>query len=65
MKTTEIRQLTTVDLVDKLREERTLLQKMNFSHAVSPIENPMKIKASRRLVARYLTELNRRNQEQA
>lgn len=65
MKTTEIRQLTTVDLVDKLREERTLLQKMNFSHAVSPIENPMKIKASRRLVARYLTELNRRKQEQA
>jgi large subunit ribosomal protein L29 len=65
MKTTEIRQLSTVDLVDKLREEKTLLQKMNFSHAVSPIENPMKIKASRRLVARYLTELNRRKQEQA
>jgi large subunit ribosomal protein L29 len=65
MKTTEIRQLTTVDLVDKLREERTLLQKMNFSHAVSPIENPMKIKASRRLIARYLTELSTRNKEQA
>lgn len=59
----EIRQLSTVDLVEKLKEEQDLLQKMTFSHAVSPVENPMKIKASRRLVARYLTELNARKQQ--
>lgn len=59
----EIRQLSTVDLKDKLAEEQELLQKMKFSHAVSPVENPMKIKASRRLIARYLTELNARKQQ--
>lgn len=59
----EIRQLSITDLVEKLKEERAILQKLNFSHAVSPVENPMKIKASRRLIARYLTELNVRNQE--
>lgn len=64
MKNTEIRQLSTVDLVEKLREERALLQKMQFSHAVSPVENPMKLKASRKLIARYLTELSKRNKEQ-
>jgi large subunit ribosomal protein L29 len=64
MNTKEIRQLSTVDLVEKLREERAMLQKMKFSHAVSPLENPMKLLASRRLIARYLTELNSRNREQ-
>lgn len=63
MKMNEIRQLSTVDLKDKLAEEQELLQKMKFSHAVSPVENPMKIKASRRLIARYLTELNARKQQ--
>ncbi len=65
MKINEIRQLSTADVVEKLKEEQELLQKLKFSHAVSPVENPMKIKASRRLVARYFTELNaRRHQSQ-
>lgn len=66
MKINEIRQLSTTDVAEKLKEEQELLQKLKFSHAVSPVENPMKIKASRRLIARYLTELNARrhnNQE--
>lgn len=62
---TEIKALPTVELVEKLGEERDLLLKMNFGHAVAPIENPMKIKTSRRLIARYLTELSfRKNNEQ-
>ena len=61
----EIAQLTNKDLHMSLREERALLQKLKFSHAVSPIENPRKIRASRRLIASYLTEINKRSNDQA
>lgn len=60
MKFQEIKGLTTEEIVEKLREERTLYTKMKFNHAVSPLENPMTLKASRRVIARYLTELNAR-----
>ena len=56
----EIKGLTTEEIVEKLREERSLYTKMKFNHAVSPLENPMKLKASRQLIARYLTELTAR-----
>lgn len=64
MNNKEIRQLSVADLREKLAEEQELYQKMKFSHAVSPVENPMKIKASRRLIARYLTELVARKSQQ-
>lgn len=60
MQYTEIKGLTTEEIVEKLREERALYTKMKFNHAVSPLENPMKLKASRQVIARYLTELNAR-----
>ncbi len=45
------------ELRAKLIEEREALKKLKFAHAVTPIENPMKIRESRRLVARILTEI--------
>lgn len=56
----DISQMNNKELHSQLREERMQLQKMNFSHAVSPIENPNKIRASKKLVARLLTEINKR-----
>ena len=63
MQYTDIKQLTEKDLHLNLKDERAQLQKMKFSHAVSPIENPHKLRASRKLIARYITEINRRRQE--
>jgi large subunit ribosomal protein L29 len=40
-----------------MQEEKRNLQKLKFAHAISPIENPMKIRATRRLIARLNTEL--------
>ena len=60
MKYQEIKSLTTEEIVEKVREEKALYTKLKFNHAVSPIENPMKLRASRQLIARYLTELNAR-----
>lgn len=65
MKYAEIKGLTTEELLERLKEERTMYNKMKFNHAVSPIENPMKLKASRKLIARYLTELTVRRTKNA
>jgi len=65
MKYAEIKGLTTEELLERLKEERTMYNKMKFNHAVSPIENPMKLKASRRVIARYLTELTVRRTNNA
>ena len=49
------------ELHDLLVSEREKLVKMKMSHAVSPLENPTQIKFSRRIVARIMTELSRRD----
>ena len=58
-----IKELNNKELHNVLRDERAQLQKLKFSHTVSQIENPVKIRYSRRLIARYLTEMNRRKKE--
>jgi large subunit ribosomal protein L29 len=60
MKQEVIRELSTEDLLERLDAERTQLVKMKLHHAVSPIENPQKIKETRKGIARILTELRRR-----
>jgi len=40
----DINQLSTNDLVDRIKEEKATLMKLKLNHAVSPIENPQKIK---------------------
>lgn len=51
-----IRQYSDEELLEKIEEEKMMLVKMKLNHAVSPIENPQKIKTSRRLIARLKTE---------
>lgn len=56
----ELKDLTVQELQDKLSDERSALHKLRFSHAVSPIENPMQLRFKRKEVARILTELRQR-----
>lgn len=65
MKQEVIRELSTPELVERLDEERIQLNKLKMNHAVSPLENPNKIKAYRRTVARLVTELHKRKLESA
>ncbi|MCT4636892.1 MAG: 50S ribosomal protein L29 [Bacteroidales bacterium] len=60
MKSSEVRELTTKELREKLDNERNLMTRMQLNHAVSPLDNPMKIKETRRNVARMATELRQR-----
>tara|TARA_Y100000591_G_scaffold147331_1_gene126528 strand:+ start:23 stop:211 length:189 start_codon:yes stop_codon:yes gene_type:complete len=58
MKNSELRALSLEELQKKLIVEKDNLEKLIFSHAATPIENPMKIKVSRKFVARIKTEIN-------
>lgn len=37
------------------------MTKMKMAHAVSPVENPQTLKATRRLIAKLLTEQTKRS----
>ncbi|TSA23725.1 MAG: 50S ribosomal protein L29 [Bacteroidetes bacterium] len=55
-----IREMTTGEIRERLDEEKRQLIKLRLNHAVSPLENPNKIKAFRRTIARLETELRQR-----
>ncbi|GAB5523373.1 MAG: 50S ribosomal protein L29 [Roseivirga sp.] len=57
MTNSDIRALSIEELTEKLRTEADSLGKLKFAQAISPIENPMKIRDSRRMIARLKTEL--------
>ena len=65
MKQEVIRELTTAEINERLDEERKQLTKLALNHAVSPLENPNKIKSYRRTIARMLTELHLRKSNEA
>ena len=48
------------ELNDLLQTERERLVKMKMSHAVSPMENPLQIKFTRKTIARVMTEISKR-----
>jgi len=57
MKNAEIQGLTVAELTEKIGSEKETMRKMKFAHQVSAIENPMKIRETRKLIARLKTEL--------
>ena len=57
MKNSEIRALNTAELAEKIGSEKEALRKLKFAHQVSAIENPMKLREARKMVARLQTEL--------
>ena len=63
MISSEILELTDKELQERLENEREYLTRLRLNHAISPLDNPHKIEASRRTVAQLLTELNRRRRQ--
>jgi large subunit ribosomal protein L29 len=61
MKNTDIVALSTAELQGLLKEEKGALNKLKLNHSISPLENPIKIRDSRKTVARVSTELTKRN----
>ena len=63
MKTAEIKELTTKEIEERLDAEKGMLVKLTMNHAVSPLDNPMKIKYARKNIARLMTELSQRSEQ--
>jgi large subunit ribosomal protein L29 len=60
MKTEDIKGLADSDLVEKVKEARAELFNLRFQHATGQLDNPGRIKAVKRDIARLLTELRAR-----
>ena len=60
MKIAELKQLTTQELQERLATEEQNLAKLKLTHSVSPLDNPMQIRAARKDIARIYTEMRLR-----
>ena len=60
MKISEIRELSTSDLLERIDTERTMLVRMKLNHAITPLDNPQKVKDVKLTISRLLTELRTR-----
>jgi len=64
MKPSEIKELSTPDLLERIDTERTMLVRMRLNHAITPLDNPQKLKQTKITIARLLTELRSRELNQ-
>ncbi|MFY7879859.1 MAG: 50S ribosomal protein L29 [Lacibacter sp.] len=55
-----IKDLTVTDLAARISEDELRLKKLEFAHAISPLENPVSIRGLRRDIARLKTELRKK-----
>lgn len=60
MKMTEVKELETKELAERIDAEVGKYNQMKLNHSITPLENPSEIKALRRNIARMKTELRQR-----
>ncbi len=58
-----LKDLSLVDLKARISEDELRLKKLSFAHAISPLENPMSIRALRKDLARLKTMLAKKQAE--
>lgn len=55
-----LKEMSDADLEARVREDQLRLKKLEFAHAISPLENPMSLRELRKDIARLKTELQKR-----
>ena len=55
-----MKEMSEADLKARIQEDELRLKKLEFAHAISPLENPMSIRSLRKDVARLKTELKKK-----
>jgi len=60
MKVQEIKELSVSEIEERIETEKAALQQLELNHATSPLDNPMKIRHTRRNIARLTTVLGQK-----
>ncbi len=61
MKASVVREMTTQEIREKLVEEKLSYSKAKMAHSISPMENPLVLRSSRKDIARLAGELRQRD----
>jgi len=56
----EVKEMSDSDLANELAETEAQFQKQQFDHAIKGLDNPMLLREMRRDIARFKTEVRRR-----
>jgi len=60
MKTSEIKELSKAEILERIQTDQDSLTRMKMNHAITPLENPQLIVGVRRNIARLKTILRQR-----
>ena len=63
MKAKEIRELSSEEITEHIKDEEEQMSHLRFQHAVADLHNPMILREKRRLIARLQSILNAREME--
>ncbi|MBL7771154.1 MAG: 50S ribosomal protein L29 [Flavipsychrobacter sp.] len=55
-----LKDMSLADLKARIQEDELRLKKLEFAHAITPLENPMSIRSLRRDISRLKTELTKK-----
>ena len=65
MKATELREMTDVELNKQLKDLKAELFNLRFQHAINQLDNPIRIEAVKKDIARVMTVLAEKNAQNA
>jgi large subunit ribosomal protein L29 len=60
MKASEITELTIKEIEERIDNEKNFLVKQRLNHAISPLDNPLKIRETKKTIARLETILRKK-----
>ncbi len=63
MKAKEIRELSSEEIAEHIKDEEEQMSRLRFQHAVADLHNPMILREKRRLIARLHSILKAREME--
>ncbi len=63
MKITEIREKTSAELVELLKQQKAELFNLRFQHAINQLDNPMKIVETKKTIAKILTVITEKEKQ--